>query len=1784
MSKSNNKIKSIISLLLTICMMASLFVPTSVMAAQSNEYVDPADSWLSSNNRTNELDVNATITNETQYCGVCQKDTSVLTYRVPEYTRSGETAKNRDVMWSDGTKIDGFNRGNLDDGTPGVDAFYTGYHWTKSVCQTCGTINAGDGSGSYGFNNNVYGLNPCDNNFFLEFDNTTHEYYDEEYHLTTLKRGEYCKFCKGTYARASQGLEEHNFIETVDSQIGNNRFYIRETCEDCDFETSEYVTAKSVVASYYGVEDGDAHTLTVSDLSERGVNTSILYGTSADSCTKTSAPNYTKAGYYTVYYKINYSYAGETMTENGVSYVWLVAEDDDNNGGTIVVVPPAHEHDYGYLETVAPNCENLGYDRFQCSGCGDLIKTNYTQSSGHTYKAITIREATCKQGGLKLWLCEDCGDFYEETTPVAAHSYKSQVHNPTCRITGYTEHTCEVCGDSYITNITSIINHSFERITKEPTCLDKGYTTSTCTMCGYHYVSEYTDALGHSWDEGHTVTNSTCEAEGVIEFNCTNDGCTEKMIKATNASGHTPGTAATCTEPQRCTECDTVLELPLGHDYSSDIVEPTCVSMGYTVYTCHCGDTYTGEYTDMVEHDFKEVVTAPTCTEHGFTTYTCGDCGYSFVSDYTEKVNHSYDKTVTAPTCTSMGYSTYVCADCGDTYKADYVDMTEHNYNKVVTEPTCTEHGYAVYTCPDCGKEYISDVTNVKEHHYTETVIEPTCTSMGYSIFKCDDCDDEYKDNYTDKIPHPYDGTITEPTCLELGFTTFVCSVCGDTYKAEYKEALGHTPSEWIVDTAATIESAGEKHLECSVCGEVLMRVALPQLMGRDFSDEDGNAVVGDYSIKLYDKNNMPVWNAEITIDVNDNVSIILPDGRLLDYADQTTIEATRTESGAAASDLAIFIVDKNNNNATGKTDADGLLKVPNNQSSTGDDNGTIGKENDTFVVTVTDKTNVVIPNCEIRIGESNNIVIDLPDGIKPTREEPVLVTVLDHNGEAQEGITVIAIGDSDFMEKGITDIYGKLTLPTASEGFTDADGKVNVDNINVIVNDELGVIPNAYVKHNEDGTISVKLPDEKSISYANRITVTVLDSIGKVIKDVNVTVADNTEKTYTANTDENGVIVVPPLSEDMTDSEGKAVVSGYNVLIVDEQKVIENAFVYIKDNKIYVELPESITFDYTNRITATITDKDNAPVKDMSVTFTDNADKSETNLTDETGKATVPPIHIDYTDVNGYSEVDGYVVTVTSENSAIEKAYVTHNAEVKNEDETVKSAENISITLPENIKFDYENRITVTVLNKADNTPVKDMEVIVSELPTTDVEPKVLTEKTNEKGIAVYPPLSEDVTDDKGDSDVTEDKPGKGEDTDGDGVEDKPGETVTTTYIVKVNDTKGIITGAFIEIKDGKVIVTLPKENTLTTSNQTTVTVLDTDNKPVANVSVTVKDATTEKTATTNTNGQITVPVKSSSGGGGGSSSGGSSSGGGSYSVSTVNVKVTDKDGKTVSVSKSTGTDKITLTLPTGKNLEKDDNYYTITVTDRNGKAKADYTVILKDKSKNELTGKTDDNGVIVLPAKEHKAYIFGYNDGTFRADNDMTRAEAAAIFARLVSEEKGEKISGKATFKDIDRNSWYADYVGYLEKYDIINGYTDGTFRPEANVTRAEFVTMAVRYYEVFNEVKKTGYTVKYIDVSANYWAYNDIAFAKNIGWLNGYADGTFKGDNNITRAEVVTVTNHATGRTPDEDYITKNVTTLNRFTDLKNNSHWAYSDIMEAANTHKATTYKESESWVK
>ena len=273
-------------------------------------------------------------------------------------------------------------------------------------------------------------------------------------------------------------------------------------------------------------------------------------------------------------------------------------------------------------------------------------------------------------------------------------------------------------------------------------------------------------------------------------------------------------------------------------------------------------------------------------------------------------------------------------------------------------------------------------------------------------------------------------------------------------------------------------------------------------------------------------------------------------------------------------------------------------------------------------------------------------------------------------------------------------------------------------------------------------------------------------------------------------------------------------------------------------------------------------------------------------------------------------------------------------------------------------------------------------------------------------------------------------------------------------------------------------------------------------------------------------------------------------------------------------------------MTLPSGKALGGD-NYYTIIATDSKGAAKPNVNITLKDKNNKEsATGKTDAKGTLILPGTEHKAYIVGHPDGKFLPNGNMTRAEAAAIFARLISEAKNESISGKSSFKDVASGEWYSKYIAYLEKYNVIKGYGNNTFKPDNAVTRAEFVAMTVRYYDIFNDVSLNSNSAvsKYTDVESGYWAVREISYAKDTGWLNGYADGTFKGDNNITRAEVVTVVNRATGRNADEKYINANYTKLNRFTDVTDSNEWFFDDVFEAANTHIGIKNADSETWVK
>ena len=208
-------------------------------------------------------------------------------------------------------------------------------------------------------------------------------------------------------------------------------------------------------------------------------------------------------------------------------------------------------------------------------------------------------------------------------------------------------------------------------------------------------------------------------------------------------------------------------------------------------------------------------------------------------------------------------------------------------------------------------------------------------------------------------------------------------------------------------------------------------------------------------------------------------------------------------------------------------------------------------------------------------------------------------------------------------------------------------------------------------------------------------------------------------------------------------------------------------------------------------------------------------------------------------------------------------------------------------------------------------------------------------------------------------------------------------------------------------------------------------------------------------------------------------------------------------------------------------------------------------------------------------LNRTDHFAFLVGYTDGTFGPERNMTRAEVTTMFARLLTEQIEADKTYSSTFNDVPKGYWAANYIGYMQQFGIITGYSDGNFRPDAPVTRAEFAAIASRF-EKLTEGSKS-----FTDVPDTYWAARYINFAATRGWVTGYSDGTFKPENTITRAEVAAVTCRLLERSADQSYIRSHLKELRTFSDVTE-SHWAYWYAMEAANGHDYTKSGGSENW--
>lgn len=238
-------------------------------------------------------------------------------------------------------------------------------------------------------------------------------------------------------------------------------------------------------------------------------------------------------------------------------------------------------------------------------------------------------------------------------------------------------------------------------------------------------------------------------------------------------------------------------------------------------------------------------------------------------------------------------------------------------------------------------------------------------------------------------------------------------------------------------------------------------------------------------------------------------------------------------------------------------------------------------------------------------------------------------------------------------------------------------------------------------------------------------------------------------------------------------------------------------------------------------------------------------------------------------------------------------------------------------------------------------------------------------------------------------------------------------------------------------------------------------------------------------------------------------------------------------------------------------------DNVYvdgdTITFHNTIDTGKDDYYPIIIPTIINKDTG--------MLNKTDHFAYVIGYPDGTVHPNGQITRAEVATIFFRLLRDEvRDGAFTTSNSYSDVAYGKWYNNPISTMSALGIITGYPDGTFKPNKPITRAEFAAIAARFDET-----QSGKSATFSDV-IGHWAAKEIGIAYYNDWIKGYPDGTFKPDQNITRAEAMTLINRVLERKPESP--ADLLTNMNKWTDNLDTSKWYYLDVQEATNSHGYT----------
>ena len=250
---------------------------------------------------------------------------------------------------------------------------------------------------------------------------------------------------------------------------------------------------------------------------------------------------------------------------------------------------------------------------------------------------------------------------------------------------------------------------------------------------------------------------------------------------------------------------------------------------------------------------------------------------------------------------------------------------------------------------------------------------------------------------------------------------------------------------------------------------------------------------------------------------------------------------------------------------------------------------------------------------------------------------------------------------------------------------------------------------------------------------------------------------------------------------------------------------------------------------------------------------------------------------------------------------------------------------------------------------------------------------------------------------------------------------------------------------------------------------------------------------------------------------------------------------------------------------------VEQEDGSYTRTVT-----RKCNYCGYKEETTEIDWNVPKSIIAAACLNTKDHYSYLIGYSDGTVRPNGRITRAEVATIFFRLLTDDARQRNwSSENNFSDVSADKWYNNAVSTLCHMGVLGGYSDGTFRPNAPITRAEFAKIAVSFAQANGSAVYSYFT----DVKTTDWFAPYVTAAKDSGLIEGYSDGSFKPENRITRAEACAIVNRVLGRKPSKNHM--KISDRIDWPDCTT-ADWFYEAIMEATNSHTYQMGKRVETW--